>query len=342
MSTQSLLTINQLDVIYRTGDADLPVLRDIDLNIDQGEIVGIVGESGCGKSTLSSAVMRLLPPNGRITGGTIQFGDRELTALSESEMRRLRGPELAMIFQDPLSSLNPVFTIWTQIRDALAAHSLRGSFDQKTERQRTIETLTELGIPDAERRLDDFPHQFSGGMRQRIMIALALLLGPQLLIADEPTSALDATLQAQIVAIIARMRREHDMAVMFVTHDLALVSQLCDRVVVMYCGSVVEAGSVQKVFRDPRHPYTRALIGAVPTRHQHVDRLTTIPGSVPSLSNLPAGCAFADRCTQSRATCRVSVPEVRVVDERKLRCFAEDGTSSYQQDPAEHALEAAQ
>ena len=257
-------------------------------------------------------------------------------------MRRLRGPELAMIFQDPLSSLNPVFTIWTQLRDALAAHSPRGSFDQKAARQRTIETLTELGIPDAEERLNDYPHQFSGGMRQRIMIALALLLGPQLLIADEPTSALDATLQAQIVAIIARMRREREMAVMFVTHDLALVSQLCDRVVVMYCGSVVEAGAVQKVFRDPRHPYTRALIGAVPTRHQHVERLTTIPGSVPSLSRLPSGCAFADRCTQSRATCRASVPEVRMVDERKVRCFAEDGTSSYQQDPAEHALEAAQ
>jgi ABC-type dipeptide/oligopeptide/nickel transport system ATPase component len=216
-----------------------------------------------------------------------------------------------MIFQDPLSSLNPVFTIWTQIRDALAAHSPRGSFDEKAARQRTIETLTELGIPDAEQRLKDYPHQFSGGMRQRIMIALALLLGPQLLVADEPTSALDATLQAQIVAIIARMRREREMAVMFVTHDLALVSQLCDRVVVMYCGSVVEAGSVQKVFRDPRHPYTR-------------------------------GCAFADRCTQTRATCRLTVPEVRVVDERKVRCFAEDATSSYHQDPAEITVEAGQ
>ena len=342
MSTQPLLTISQLDVTYRTADADLPVLRDVDLSIDRSEIVGIVGESGCGKSTLSSAVMRLLPPNGRITGGTIQFDDRDLTKLSEGEMRRLRGPELAMIFQDPLSSLNPVFTIWTQIRDALAAHSPRGSFDEKAARQRTIETLTELGIPDAEQRLKDFPHQFSGGMRQRIMIALALLLGPQLLVADEPTSALDATLQAQIVAIIARMRREREMAVMFVTHDLALVSQLCDRVVVMYCGSVVEAGSVQKVFRDPRHPYTRALIGAVPTRNQHVDRLTTIPGSVPSLSQLPLGCAFADRCTQTRATCRLTVPEVRVVDERKVRCFAEDATSSYHQDPAEITVEAGQ
>ena len=333
--TDPLLVIDHLDVCYRAGNATLPVLRDVSVTVDRGEIVGIVGESGCGKSTLSSSVMRLLPPNGRITGGTITFAGRELTGLSQNAMRQMRGPELAMIFQDPLSSMNPVFTIWTQIRDAVAAHSPRRTFDATEFRQRTVETLTELGIPDADRRLNDYPHQFSGGMRQRIMIALALLLDPDLLIADEPTSALDATLQAQIVSIIARLRRERGMAVLFITHDLALVSHLCDRVVVMYCGSVVEVGSVRKVFRDPIHPYTQALIGSIPNRHEHVDRLITIPGSVPSLSNLPIGCAFSDRCDQSRATCRQVVPAVRAQDERLVRCFAGDPASSYAKDPIE-------
>ncbi|MFM9124388.1 MAG: ABC transporter ATP-binding protein, partial [Actinomycetota bacterium] len=327
-------------VRYSTADADLPVLRDVSLRIDAGEIVGVVGESGCGKSTLSSAILRLLPPNGAIVDGAIRLGDRELTALPAEEMRRLRGPEIAMVFLDPLSSLNPVFTVWAQIRDAIRAHATRGGFDAKALRTRTAATLTELGIPDAERRLDDYPHQFSGGMRQRIVIAMALLLEPRLLIADEPTSALDATMQAQIVSILARLRRERDMAIMFVTHDLALVSHLCERVVVMYAGIVVEEGPVSRVFRDPVHPYTAALLRSIPSRHEHVDRLATIPGSVPSLSDLPVGCPFADRCDAARATCRASVPAVREQDGRAVRCFAGDPTSTYAADPPAVTAEA--
>ena len=322
------LRVDHLDVEYRTAAADLPVLRDVSLEVGRGEIVGVVGESGCGKSTLSSAVIGLLPPNGRITGGAIRLGDRDVTALDAAAMRELRGPEVAMIFQDPLSSLNPVFTIWTQIRDALRAHA-QGAFDATAARARAAQTLAELGIPDADRRLDDYPHQFSGGMRQRIMIAMALLLEPSLLIADEPTSALDATLQAQIVAIIARIRRERETAVLFVTHDLALVSNLCDRVAVMYCGSVVESGPVAAVFRDPVHPYTRALIASVPSRHEHVERLTTIPGQVPSLSALPAGCAFAARCAVARPTCSAVAPPAREQDGRIVRCHAGDPASPY-------------
>ena len=331
--TTPILRIEHLDVEYRTADADLPVLRDVSLEVGAGEIVGIVGESGCGKSTLSSSILGLLPPNGRVTGGSIRLRDDELTTLDARSLRRLRGPEMAMIFQDPLSSLNPVFTIWTQIRDALRAHLPRGQFDATAERARAAAALTELGIPDAERRLDDYPHQFSGGMRQRIMIAFALLLEPALLVADEPTSALDATLQAQIVAILARLRRERGMAIVFVTHDLALVSNLCDRVVVMYCGSVVEAGPVERVFRAPVHPYTRALIGSIPSRHEHVDRLKTIPGQVPSLSALPVGCAFADRCDIVHDACRDSVPTARDEDGRRVRCFAGDPLSDYARAP---------
>ncbi len=332
MSGGPLLRVEHLDVRYRTAEADLPVLRDVSIHVDRGETVGIVGESGCGKSTLSSAVMRLLPPNGTITGGRICLGDRDLTALDPEPMRRLRGPDIAMIFQDPLSSLNPVFPVWTQIRDAVAAHVDRRDFDAATLRTRAAATLVELGIADAERRLDDYPHQFSGGMRQRIVIAMALLLNPELLIADEPTSALDATMQAQIVSILARLRRERNLAVMFVTHDLALVANLCDRVVVMYCGSVVETGPVRSVFRKPVHPYTRALIGSIPSRHEHVERLVTIPGSVPSLSQLPGGCAFAERCDQARATCRAQVPDVREHDGRLVRSFATDPASHYAQE----------
>jgi len=337
VSGEPLLRVEHLDVRYRTAETDLPVLRDVSIHVDRGEIVGIVGESGCGKSTLSSAVMRLLPPNGMITGGRICLGDRDLTALDPEAIRRLRGPEIAMIFQDPLSSLNPVFPVWTQIRDAVAAHVDRRDFDATALRARAAATLVELGIADAVRRLDDYPHQFSGGMRQRIVIAMALLLKPDLLIADEPTSALDATMQAQIVSILARLRRERNLAVMFVTHDLALVANLCDRVVVMYCGSVVETGPVRSVFRDPVHPYTRALIGAIPRRHEHVERLVTIRGSVPSLSQLPAGCVYAARCDLARATCRAGVPDVREHDGRLVRCFATDPASTYAHDAAEVA-----
>ncbi len=336
--SEGLLRVEHLEVRYRTAGADLPVLRDVSLHIDVGEIVGVVGESGCGKSTLSSAILRLLPPNGAIAGGAIHLGERELTSLPAEEMRRLRGPEIAMVFQDPLSSLNPVFTVWAQIRDAVRAHTSRGAFDARVLRTRTAATLNELGIPDAERRLDDYPHQFSGGMRQRIVIAMALLLEPRLLIADEPTSALDATMQAQIVSILARLRRERDMAIMFVTHDLALVSHLCDRVVVMYAGLIVEEGPVARVFRDPVHPYTRALLASIPSRHEHVERLATIPGSVPSLSDLPAGCPFADRCSAVRATCRSSVPAVREQDGRLVRCFAGDPSSPYASEPSELAV----
>jgi oligopeptide/dipeptide ABC transporter ATP-binding protein len=328
---EELLEVEGLDVEYRTPRGSLPALTDVSFAVRPGEILGIVGESGCGKSTVSAAIMRLLPPNGAITGGHIAFRGRDLSTLGPRELREVRGKEIAMIFQDPLTSLNPTFRIGTQLIDAQKAHAPRGGRrGRDTEyRRRAVELLSHVGIPDADERFDRFPHEFSGGMRQRIMVAMALQLEPGLLIADEPTSALDVTLEAQIVELLRRLRQEHGTAIVFISHDLGVVARLCDRVVVMYAGRIVEEGDVVSVFEKPLHPYTRALLAAVPSRRSRGERLATIPGRVPTLSDLPPGCKFADRCAFVQDVNREREPHYVTVDGRRVRCNMYDPASGY-------------
>ena len=333
MATQveaALLEVADLEIGYHVRGGVLRALTGVSFAVRPREIVGVVGESGCGKSTLASALLRLLPPNGEILGGNVVFRDRDLRGLSLDDLRDLRGREIAMIFQDPLTSLNPTFTIGRQMVDVQRAH-LKG--DRGSLRRRALELLEQVGIPDAAERLDDYPHQFSGGMRQRIMIAMALLLEPALLIADEPTSALDVTLEAQIVELLRQLRDSHDTAILFVSHDLGVISQLCDRVVVMYAGRAVEQGAVEQIFSAPRHPYTQALLAAVPSARHRGERLATIPGRVPSLSALPAGCAFHPRCPHAQEVCERDVPrDLAPPGGGRVQCHIYDAASGYRRE----------
>ena len=322
--SEPLLRVEGLEVSYAVEDARLRALRDVSLDVAPGEIVGIVGESGCGKSTLSSAVLRLLAGNAEVDGGRVLFEGRDLLALSEDEMRDMRGRSLAMIFQDPMTTLNPTFTVGQQLVDAQRAHR---SGSRAAQRRRAIEALAEVGLPDAAERIVDYPHQFSGGQRQRIMIATALLLEPALLIADEPTSALDVTLEAKILELLRRLRRDHGTAILFISHDLGVVARLCDRMMVMYAGRVVEEGPVDAVFADPLHPYTRALLAAMPSSRARGGRLATIPGRVPSLASPPAGCAFADRCRYAEPEFREREPALVDIGGHRVRCHRYDSES---------------
>jgi peptide/nickel transport system ATP-binding protein len=313
-----LLAAQGLEIKYHTRDGILTAIRNVSFDVNEREIVGIVGESGCGKSTIASAVMRLLPPNGQITGGQILFKGRDLCPLDEEAMRQLRGKELSMIFQDPMTSLNPVFSIEDQMVDALSAKKTGQS--RGVLRQKAVEMLERVGIPDADRQIKEYPHQFSGGMRQRIMIAMALMANPALLVADEPTSALDVTLEAQIVDLIRGLRNELGTAILYITHDLGVVAQLCDRVVVMYAGNIVEAGDIYGIFENPQHPYTRALLRSHPSHNLRVARLTTIPGRVPSLRDLPRGCKFAPRCDTACPICHDQEPNYQSAGQQLVLC----------------------
>jgi oligopeptide/dipeptide ABC transporter ATP-binding protein len=327
-----LLEVENLNVVYHRPEGTVTALHDVSFAVRPGEIVGIVGESGCGKSTLSSALLRLLPANGEIASGRILFKGRDISGVGTEEMRRLRGAELAMIFQDPLTSLNPVFDVGTQMLDAQRAHRQRGEGDDRELRRRAVEALERVGIPDPGQRIDDYPHQFSGGMRQRIMIATALSLEPELLIADEATSALDVTLEAQILELLIRLRDQGDRGIIFVSHDLGVVSQVCDRVLVMYAGRVVEEADVVSLFERPRHPYTRALLAAVPSYKRRGERLVTIPGRVPGLAEMPPGCKFANRCPAVRQACLPEEPRVvpREDDGGGVRCVIYDPLREYE------------
>jgi len=319
----ALFQVTDLEIKYHTREGTLTAIRDVSFEVDAGEIVGIVGESGCGKSTVASAVMRLLPPNGAITAGQILFKRQDLRQLDQERMRKIRGKDMAMIFQDPMTSLNPVFSVEQQMLDALRAHrSGRERRDRKALRARAIEMLERVGIPDAARQIREYPHQFSGGMRQRIMIATALLSNPALLVADEPTSALDVTLEAQIVDLIRRLRDELGTAVLYITHDLGVVAQLCDRVIVMYAGNIVESGDTADIFANAKHPYTQALLLSHPSHSLQAARLRTIPGRVPSLKELPAGCKFAPRCEYARGICHALEPVYVQFDQQLALCHA--------------------
>jgi len=329
--SERVLTVEDLDVTYHVRSGALPALRGVSFELRRGEILGVVGESGCGKSTLSASLLRLLPANGDISGGRILLGDRDVTTMSHRELRAMRGREIAMIFQDPLTSLNPTFRVGTQLVAAQQAHrGGEGDRDRTSEfRRRAIEMLTTVGLPDAQERIDYFPHQFSGGMRQRIMIAMALLLKPDLLIADEATSALDVTLQAQILELFRELRQERDTSMVFISHDIGVISEICDRLVVMYAGRAVEQGTVREVLSDPRHPYTQALLASVPSKDRRGERLATIPGRVPSLSELPPGCDFADRCPHVQSVCREAGLEDVHTTDRMVRCLIHDPASGF-------------
>ncbi len=317
----ALLQVKDLEIKYHTREGVLTAIRNTSFEVNESDIVGIVGESGCGKSTVASAVMRLLPPNGEISSGQILFQGRDLRQLDKEEMRAIRGKELAMIFQDPMTSLNPVFSVEDQMIDALRAHQETGEpqFHQAL-RARAVEMLDRVGIADAARQIKEYPHQFSGGMRQRIMIATALLSNPAILIADEPTSALDVTLEAQIVDLIKSLRDELGTAILYITHDLGIVAQLCDQVLVMYAGNIVEAGETLTIFEKPQHPYTRALLRSHPTRSLLAGRLRTIRGRVPSLKELPVGCKFAPRCDYALAACHTTEPQLIQVGGHRVLC----------------------
>jgi peptide/nickel transport system ATP-binding protein len=323
MMDTPLLEVRGLDISYYVDDGVVDAVRDVNLTLRPGEILGVVGESGCGKSTLSLSILRLLPPNAAASGN-IWFKGRNLLALDAEAMRRVRGHDVAMIFQDPATSLNPTFRVGSQMIDAQRAHRGERREGQRVLRANAIEALTKVGIPDAVDRIDNYPHEFSGGMRQRIMIATTLLLEPALLVADEPTSALDVTLEAQILELLRRLRDEHGTAIVFVSHDLGVIAQICDRVIVMYAGRVVEENDIASLFSHPRHPYTQALIQSIPAQRHRGGTLTTIPGRVPSLSALPPGCKFADRCPFVRDLCRQEEPLLIAKDGGRVRCYMYD------------------
>jgi oligopeptide/dipeptide ABC transporter ATP-binding protein len=320
-----LLRIRDLVVEFRTMAGRLRAVDGVGFDIYPTETVGLVGESGCGKTVTGLSILRLIPdPPGRIVAGSIEFQGRDLVQLPEAEMRHIRGHDIAMVFQEPMTALNPVFTIGAQITDVLRRH--RG-LSAAQAREAAIGLLQKVGIPAPESRIDEYPHQFSGGMRQRAMIAMALSCGPKLLVADEPTTALDVTTQAQVIEQINRLQAELRMAMILVTHDLGVVAETCQRAVVMYCGVVVEVAPVTRLFSRPRHPYTVGLLGSVPrVRERRVRELPVIPGRVPDLLHLPPGCRFADRCSRADVQCRANAPPLAAAgDGSAVACFHPHG-----------------
>lgn len=304
-----LLEVKNLRTGFKTDDGYFTAVDDVSFNLEKGKTLGIVGESGCGKSVTSLSIMRLIPnPPGKIESGEILFEGKDLLRLSEEQMRKIRGNDIAMIFQEPMTSLNPVFTIGNQIGEAIALH--QKNLTKHDVRQKTIEMLKLVGIPEAEKRVDEYPHQLSGGMRQRVMIAMALSCNPKLLIADEPTTALDVTIQAQVLELIRKLQREFSASMILITHDLGVVAETCDDVAIMYAGRVVEYGTVEDIFYRPKHRYTKGLLDSIPhfETGKRLERLQTIKGMVPSLLNLPKGCRFADRCPAVGDDCRAADP----------------------------------
>ena len=306
-----LLEVNGLQTYFYTNEGTVPAVDGVDFKLRRGETLGIVGESGSGKSVSALSVLRLVPdPPGKIVGGEIKFNGTDLTELDDDEMRQIRGNEISMIFQEPMTSLNPVYTVGNQIVEAITLHQ---DVDYAEAREMAIDMLRKVGIPAPEQRIDEYPHQMSGGMKQRVMIAMALACNPKLLIADEPTTALDVTIQAQILELLNDLQDEFDMSVMFITHDLGVVAETCDYVGVMYGGRIVEYGDVETIFEEPAHPYTIGLFSSLPqidvASRRRKDRLYVIPGMVPSPQDFPSGCRFRDRCEYATEQCAQLPPD---------------------------------
>ncbi|KQQ35716.1 methionine ABC transporter ATP-binding protein [Methylobacterium sp. Leaf125] len=319
--TEPVLSVRNLRVAFAGRRGTLTAIDDVSFDIARGEILGVVGESGAGKSVTGSAVIGLIDPPGAIVGGEIRLQGERIDTLSPEAMRRIRGRRIGMIFQDPLTSLNPLYRVGRQIVETIRTHT---DLSEKAARHRAIDLLAEVGIPAPERRIDGYPHEFSGGMRQRVVIALALAAEPELIIADEPTTALDVSVQAQIIALLKRLGTERGTAVMLVTHDMGVIAEAADRVAVMYSGRIAEIGPVRDVVQNPLHPYAKGLMGAIPTLAQETDRLAQIPGSMPRLSNIPKGCAFNPRCPSVFARCVVERPDPISVGAHRVACHLYD------------------
>ena len=321
MAETPVLEVKNLRVEFPTRKGTLVAVDDISFHVNEGEVLGVVGESGAGKSMTGTAVINLLEPPGRIGGGEIYLDGRRIDNLPYEEMRRIRGRQIGMVFQDPLTSLNPLYTVGRQLIETIRTHT---NLSEQGARKRALELLAEVGIPSADRRIDQYPHQFSGGMRQRVVIALALCVNPRLVIADEPTTALDVSIQAQIIALLKKLCHEHGAAVMLITHDMGVIAETADRVAVMYAGRLAEVGPVQQVIQQAKHPYTDGLMGSIPKVGHHTDRLAQIEGSMPRLTEIPEGCAYHPRCPRAFARCFVERPDLMVQGATDVSCWLYD------------------
>ena len=314
---ENILEVHDLEIRYVTDEETVQAVNDITFSLERGESIGLVGETGAGKTTTALGIMGLVPdPPGEIVKGSILFEGEDLLKLSEKQMRRIRGGKISMIFQDPMTSLNPVTRVGDQIAEVILLHN---KISKAEARKRAMEMLEQVGIPGA--RCDDYPHQFSGGMKQRVMIAIALACSPELLIADEPTTALDVTIQAQILDLMRKLQKKLNTSIMMITHDLGVIAEMADYVLVMYAGRVMEYCDVHSLFKDPLHPYTQGLISALPNINDQKDRLYVIKGNVPSLYDMPAGCGFWPRCPYATERCKTEVPDLYQIGDRKVRCF---------------------
>ena len=325
MPPEPILAVERLRVEFPTRRGTLVAVHDVSFEIARGEVLGVVGESGAGKSITGAAIIGLIDPPGRIAAGEIRLDGRRIDNLPPDRMRKVRGREIGAVFQDPLTSLNPLYTVGRQIVETIRTHLPLGESEA---RARAIALLEEVGIPAAERRIDHYPHQFSGGMRQRVVIALALAAQPKLIIADEPTTALDVSIQAQIIQVLKGLCRDHDTAVMLVTHDMGVIAETCDRVAVMYAGRIAEIGPVHDVIHSSRHPYTSGLMGSIPAMDEDRERLLQIDGAMPRLTAIPRGCAFNPRCPQVFDRCRVERPDLMPAGATRAACWLVDAQAS--------------
>ena len=316
-----LLEVKNLRVEFPTRRGTLTAVDDVSFDIAPGEVLGVVGESGAGKSLTGNAIIGLLEPPGRVAGGEIRLEGRRIDNLPYEEMRKIRGARIGAIFQDPLTSLNPLYSVGRQLIETIQTHL---PLSASAARTRALDLLKEVGIPAADSRIDHYPHQFSGGMRQRVVIALALCAGPRLIVADEPTTALDVSIQAQIIALLKRLCREHKTAVMLVTHDMGVIAETADRVAVMYAGRLAEIGPVRDVIKHAKHPYTKGLMGSIPSLGVRTDRLTQIDGAMPRLTETPSGCAFNPRCTEAGERCLVERPDLMAAGTSRAACWLHD------------------
>lgn len=318
--SDKILEIENLQTSFFSDGKEVKAVEGVNISIKKGEIVGVVGESGSGKSVTSLSIMRLLKDTpGRIVGGSIKFEGKNLLEIPENEMRKIRGSDIAMIFQEPMTSLNPVYKIGKQLEESIRLHL---GYDKKQSRGHAIKMLKLVGLPRAEELVNEYPYQLSGGMRQRVMIAMAMSCDPKLLIADEPTTALDVTIQAQILELMKEIGNTKDTSIMLITHDLGVVAEMCDRVVVMYAGRVVEEANVHTLFENPQHPYTQGLLSSIPKLGEKVERLQSIPGTVPTPDEMPKGCKFATRCKFATELCRLQEPTLeKTSDDHTVRCW---------------------
>ncbi|MGI8386986.1 ABC transporter ATP-binding protein [Robertmurraya sp. P23] len=328
MSQTPVLDVKQLQTTFFSADGEIPAVDQISFSVNKGEILGIVGESGCGKSVTSLSIMKLVPqPPGKITNGEIWLNGENIVQASEKRMREIRGNEVAMIFQEPMTSLNPLFTIGNQLIEGIRIHK---KMSKKEARIEAIQMLKLVGLPRAEQIIDEYPHQLSGGMRQRVMIAMALSCHPRLLIADEPTTALDVTIQAQILALMKDLNEKLDTAIVMITHDLGVVADLCQRVIVMYAGKIVEEAEVRDIFKNPKHPYTMGLLQSVPDVREKKERLYSIPGNVPKPGSIQKGCRFAARCDKAHDRCYIEDPKLyQLENSQSVRCFLHEGVFAH-------------